>query len=107
MKRSRMRKRSKKMEEFYDKVRRPAVAEAVGQGRNPCQIKSPMCSLYVEGIHEKLSRGRGGGIRTVHYKENLVPCCHRCNEYVSSHPAWAEKEGWLLKGGPRANNKQE
>lgn len=30
---------------------------AVGDGRQPCQIVSPVCTRYVEHLHEPLSRG--------------------------------------------------
>ncbi len=93
--RRRLAQRSKKMQRHYDEQRIPAVRAAVGDGRRPCAIVSPICTRYVEGLHEVLTRGRGGGLRAVDTEANRVPCCHACNQYVSLHPAWAHELGWL------------
>jgi hypothetical protein len=98
MKRSRLNPRSKKMAKFYKEVRVPYVKQAVGNGRRPCAIQSPDCTNFVQGVHERLTRGRGAGIIAVHKEGNLVPCCHSCNRYVSEHSNWAEEQGWLIKG---------
>ena len=98
MKRSRLNARSKKMAKFYKEVRVPYVKQAVGNGRKHCIIRSPDCTHFVQGVHERLTRGRGGGIIAVHKEDNLVPCCHSCNRYVSEHSNWAEEQGWLIKG---------
>jgi hypothetical protein len=95
LKRSRMRRRSKKMETFYRKVRRPYVEEAVGEGSKPCSVRSPHCTKYVQGVHEILTRARAGGIIAAHKDGNLLPCCHACNGYISEHPVWATERGLL------------
>jgi hypothetical protein len=95
----RMRRRSKKMEAFYRDVRRPYVEGAVGDGSRPCPVRSPHCTKYVQGVHEKLTRARAGGIIAAHKDGNMMPCCHACNGYISEHPAWAEKKGLLLREG--------
>jgi hypothetical protein len=98
LKRSRLNARSKKMAKFYKEVRVPYVKQAVGNGRKPCAIQSPDCTHFVQSVHERLTRARGGGIMKVHQEENLVPCCFSCNSYVSEHSIWAEEQGWLIKG---------
>ena len=87
------------MEEFYRDVRRPYVEKAVGDGSKLCPVRSPRCTKYVQGVHEKLTRARAGGIRRAHKEGNMVPCCHACNAYISEHPAWAQEKGLLLKEG--------
>jgi hypothetical protein len=95
MKRSRLNARSKKMKKFYKNVRIPAVKQIVADGLSCCPVQSPVCTKYIEGVHEILPRGRAGGIIKAHRKDNLVGTCHRCNAYISEHPTWATSLGWL------------
>jgi hypothetical protein len=97
MKRSPMRRRSKKMEAFYRDVRRPYVAEVVGDGNRPCPVKSPACTKFIEGVHEILTRARAGGIIAAHKEGNMIGCCHACNGYISEHPKWAEPLGLIRR----------
>ena len=93
-----LRPRSKKMAEFYRNERVPEVVEAVGGGKRPCQIKSPVCTKYVQGIHEILTRARAGGIMAANFDGNKVPCCHACNQYVTQDVEgmrWAKENGFL------------
>ena len=83
------------MAAFYRKTRVPYVAKAVGDGTNPCQVRSPVCTNYVEGVHEILTRARAGGIIAAHKDGNMVPCCHPCNGYISEHPDRSTERGFL------------
>ena len=90
--------RSDKMERFYRTERRPDVAEAVGDGTNPCQaqVDPVICTGYVETIHEIETRARAGGIIRAHrIPGNRLPCCNACNEWLSEHPLEAEELGLL------------
>lgn len=88
--------RSEKTETYYREVRRPAVAKAVGNGRQPCQIRiEGVCTGYVEGIHETASRGRSGGLQRAVESGPTVPACHPCNRYVSEHPIEAQERGLM------------
>lgn len=95
MKRSRLNPRSKKMSKFYTKTRIPLVKEIVGDGFSRCPVQSPVCTKYIEGVHEILPRGRAGGIIKAHREDNLVGTCHACNGYISEHAVWATELGWL------------
>ena len=69
----------------------PMVRRAVGNGRRPCPVGSPVCSHYVEGLHEVVPRGRAGGLEAAIRLGEVVPCCHRCNRWISEHSLKAGK----------------
>jgi len=91
--------RSKKRE-AYMVGRRERVAEAVGDGHNPCQMRAPGCTGSVEGIHEVLPRGRAGGLEAAERDGETMNVCHACNEWASQHSEEAERKGWLKKARP-------
>lgn len=63
----------------------------------PCPVRTPVCTGFVEHLHEIYSSGRAGGkAAAVRDGPPPVPCCDRCNDYVSLHPRWARDNGWLL-----------
>jgi len=95
MKRTRLKPRSKKMDKFYKEVRIPEVKKILSEGSSWCPVKSPVCTKYVQGVHEILPRGRAGGIIKAHRKGNLVATCHACNGYISENSKWATEYGWL------------
>lgn len=45
-------------------------------------------------MHEVKSRARGGSILD---EDNLACLCRTCHEWVTTHPAEALKEGWLVE----------
>ncbi len=94
--RKRINARSKRTADWYREVRVPAVREAVGDGFRPCVIQAPVCTWYVQGLHEPLTRARAGSAQMAH-EAGTVPCCHACNGYVSEHPLWGLEHGWLQK----------
>lgn len=53
---------SDKRAAFYRDVYAPMRDEAIGDGREPCQILSPVCTGFVEHLHEPLTRARAGGL---------------------------------------------
>ena len=72
-----------------------SLKEIVGDGFSRCPVQSPVCTKYIEGVHEILPRGRAGGIIKAHREDNLVGTCHACNGYISEHAVWATELGWL------------
>jgi len=87
------------MQKFYKEIRVPYVKKIVGDGTNPCPVKSPVCTGYVQGVHEKWTRARAGGIVIAHNsKDNLLGCCHFCNTFIGENKDWSEARGLLLKG---------
>lgn len=90
-----IRARSEQMETYYRDTRRPAVRKAVGNGRRLCQIESPVCTGYVEGIHESAPRGRFGGLRAAVEAGPTFDSCNACNGYCSENPVWAAENGFL------------
>lgn len=90
-----MRAMSDKRRELYRDVYAPLRDEAVGGGRRPCQIQSPVCTGFVEHIHEILPRGRAGGLAAALRDGDTAFVCDACNGYVSEHPVWAHANGWL------------
>lgn len=84
----RLRFRSVKVERMYRQLRRGLVADLLG-ARPICQRCDACPSTEV---HEIKSRARGGSITDV---TNCVALCHRCHDWVTTHPALAAREGWL------------
>lgn len=107
MKRSRLNPRSKKMAKFYKEVRVPAVIAVIGDMKRPCPVKSQVCTHYIQGIHEILSRGRAGGIIVAHKPGNIIGTCHACNSYISSHPQWAKDNGWLVSNSEEIHDNKQ
>ena len=94
--RTRLRPRSDKTAAVYRRQRVPLVQEILA-GRPFCEIRwDASCRGVSEGVHEVLSRGRGGSITD---KANCIAACHYCNGAVSDNPAEAEGRGWLSKAG--------
>lgn len=82
-----MRQRSLKREALYRTERRPLVAELLA-GDPTCErcLRRPACD-----VHEIVSRARGGSITD---RDNLALLCRLCHDWVTTHPAEAEAEGW-------------
>lgn len=107
MARSNLRKRSKKTEKLYKEVRIPLVIKLLEE-RPWCEA----CNAFAEldgktfyrvnqstEIHEKLSRGRGGGVGTEAFIDpvNLMALCHFCHSRITDNPKEAEQLGFLAK----------
>lgn len=50
-------------------------------------------SAPAQDAHELLSRARGGSIVEI---ENIVALCRRCHDWITTHPAEATEQGWLI-----------
>lgn len=101
--------RSDRTRAYYESPggRRDQVRAAVGDGRRPCQIKSPVCTGYVEGIHESAPRGRFGGLKAALESGPTFDACHACNRYCSENAVWASERGFLRSNkGSEARNTQ-
>lgn len=85
MKRSPLRRVSKKRA-AENVVRRRILAEVV-HGKLCARCKSK----WATDGHERLSRARGGSITD---PANIDPLCRECHDYVTTHPKWAEENGW-------------
>lgn len=80
---------SKKREEVNKKVYSPLVAEVLKANPN-CTVKSPVCTGKAQGLHHL--KGRTGELLTD--RENVVPCCNPCNQFIEKNDAWARANGW-------------
>jgi hypothetical protein len=88
--------RSAKTAKVYREQRVPLV-QAMLAAQPWCQVRwDENCRGHAEGLHEVLSRGRGGSIVR---EDNCVAACHYCNGAVSDNPAEAEARGFLKKSG--------
>lgn len=93
-----MRAFSEKRSKFYREVYEPMRDEAVGDGHEPCQIQSPVCTGYVEHLHEPLTRGKAGGLEAaLRDGPPPIPCCDPCNGYVSENQVWARERGFIVR----------
>lgn len=89
------------MEQTYRR-RRELVAEMLDNsgGDNWCQVilliqqvdTEHRCGLYVDDVHEVLSRGRGGSITD---PDNCIAVCRPCHDWIGQHPALAQELGLL------------
>ena len=88
---------SPKRRAFYRDVYAPMRDAAIGDGTEPCQIVSPVCTGYAEHLHEILTRGRAGGLEAA-LRDGPPPvvACDACNGYVGENPVWAAENGWLV-----------
>lgn len=88
--------RSEKRERYMREVRRPAVRQAVGDGRQPCEVRiEGVCTGYVESIHETAPRGRFGGLEAAVAAGETKRTCNACNGWLSEHPREAQERGLL------------
>lgn len=72
-------------------------ARVIAERGAPCPVRAPGCTGKVEHLHEKLSRGRAGGIQAaVRDGPPPVGMCDNCNDHISRYPRWAKENGWLL-----------
>lgn len=78
------------MERLYRKERRPLVAAFLDD--HPVCAKC--CQARAVDVHELKSRARGGSITD---RANLAALCRRCHEWITTHPAEAEGQGWLVR----------
>ena len=86
-----MKRRSKKRAAYMRTVYVPMVRRAVGDGRRPCPVRSEVCTRFVEGLHEVVTRGRAGGLEAAIRLGEVVPCCDRCNGWISENSLKASK----------------
>lgn len=82
-----MRPRSKKMQRTYAEQRIPLVKKVLED--------QPVCIRCFRArstdVHELKSRGRGGSITD---ETNVVAICRPCHNWITTHPAEAEAQGW-------------
>lgn len=88
MKRSPIRRRSKKRAKLYREERVPLVIELLAQIDHceRCLQRPPV------DVHELKSRARGGSILD---ESNLVALCRQCHDWITTHPKQATDQGWL------------
>lgn len=73
----------KEEEKLYKKIVKDMAAVS-----NKCEIKSPVCTKIMEGLHHMKKRG-------ANYlnKKFLKRSCNPCNHYIEEHPGWAKENG--------------
>ena len=90
LRRSPLRRRSRKMERTYRKLRVPLVRRFMRD--------HPLCQRCLMARstdpHELIPRGRGGSIID---EENLAALCWECHRWIHDHPLQAEDEDWLRR----------
>lgn len=73
-----------------NRIRAKLRASLIGQ---PCEAQLLGCAYTGTDWHERLSRARGGSITD---EANRVWLCRPCHDYITTHPKWAETNGWSL-----------
>lgn len=89
MKRTALRRRSKKTAKLYREERVDLVKKLIEE--------HPICQRCEKDwsvtVHEILTRARGGSITD---EENCRALCDDCHREIHSHPARSLAEGWLI-----------
>lgn len=82
-----MKARSSKQQRVYTEQRIPLVKKVLSD--------QPVCIRCFRArstdVHELKSRARGGSITD---ESNVVAICRACHNYITTHPAEAEAQGW-------------
>lgn len=91
--------RSEKMEEYYETVRRPAVAAIQGA---PCEARVSdfvdvkwECDGYAVDIHEIVSRSQAGSLPLA-VELGTMNVCRKCHNWITEHPREARDMGFRL-----------
>ncbi len=98
LKRSPIRKRSKKMEATYAKKdgRRAFVAQLLG---GVCEVQWENCTGMAQDVHEWWARGMGGAIvpgdKADRQGQRFITVCRRCHGELDEQPKRAREEGWV------------
>lgn len=57
--------------------------------RPKCEIQSPVCTGFSEGVHHKKGRGK-----FLQDQSTWMSACNRCNQYIEEHDQWARDNGF-------------
>jgi hypothetical protein len=95
LKRTPLKKRSKKTQERYEKERIPFVKRLLKE-RPVCEICLRRQSV---DVHEILTRGRSGGVHGDDWldEDNCLCLCRWCHDWIDVNQLEAEKYGWLRR----------
>ncbi len=104
MKRSRMRRRSKKMAKLYSKGRGRREFVAFMLQKYPrCQANTDDCSLRSTQVHERLNRSQGaplvpdGDWTSPKVLEMYMALCFECHHRITFNPQWALEQGFRIR----------
>ena len=100
LKRSAIRKRSKRMEALYSGSGGRRAFVSVFLADNPrCQIRWENCTEGSVDVHEWHTRGTGGAIipgdKADRQGQKFFAVCRRCHTQIDEEPRRAKEEGWL------------
>lgn len=105
LKRTPLRSRSKKREEFMSSHRVPEVKAMISAGRK-CEVgpilegagitDAPTCRKKIEGLHERRKRSSGGSLVN---PANLIPSCNPCNGFIEDEPDICHELGLVVREG--------
>lgn len=76
------------------KVRRGVVAQLLAETPR-CPARICCRGARTTDVHERLSRARGGSI-TDPAHGHMVALCRACHDWITTHPAEAERMRWAL-----------
>src|SRR2546430_1678255 len=75
--------------ELRARIRKDKVKK-LGRG---CQIQSPVCRKWEQGLHHLKKKSQGGHDSDA----NTLLCCRRCNNFIENHPVWAREHGFTRR----------
>ncbi len=82
-------KLSKKRQKVQRKYVKIVAAEA--NKDNECQVKSPVCTFFMSGMHHVIKRSPNNLINL----DGLLKCCTPCNGFLETNDAWGREQGFV------------
>lgn len=76
----------KKLQREYRKMVKTMLSE-----NNKCQVQAPGCSHMAQGLHHIVKRSPAN----ITDKENLIPCCNKCNLWIEENSQLAMALGFV------------
>ena len=84
----------KELDVKYKKSKSEFIKEKLLLGINNCEVKSPVCTMSVDGIHHK----KGKSTEDLYLAHNnFMLCCNPCNLYLEENPLWAYEKGFKIR----------
>lgn len=66
-----------------------------------CEARLDGCTRRSTDVHEILTRARGGSIID---RKNVAALCRRCHAFITVHPEWSHRSGYMLSSWSNEND---
>ena len=83
---------------------RKQIRDALIAERTPCELQLTDCARMGFDWHEVRTRARGGSIIA---STNRGWLCRSCHGFVTEHPGWSIRHGWVLNSWATCEDERE